>query len=188
MYPEEIKQRALELNRDRSAGQAYKSLMREFPDVEVPDERTIRRWANEAGAEALNERQEVYVKEHKQAHFAQLVDIANMLLGDELGSLLNVEGDTYSIIEEGRWTDKTKSELTSMIEGNIDNICSILTAWEFFDMFVAHLEYENDELKQDFYKYINDKPLEFVNLVRTLAQRKVFKGKCPVCEEWQQKL
>ena len=89
------------------------------------------------------------------------------------------------LIEEGRWVDKNKGELTAMIESNIDYICSILTSWEFFDMFVTHLEHENEEIKQDFYKYIKDKPLEFVNLVRTLAQRKAFKGKCPVCEEWE---
>jgi len=185
MYPDKIKKRALELIRDHSVRQVYTQLAKEFSAAKLPDEDTIKRWEDEAGAQALRERQEAYVKEHKQAHFAQLVDIANMLLGEELGSLLNVKGETYSLIEEGRWVDKDKSELTTMIESNIDYICSILTSWEFFDMFVKHLEHENEEIKQDFYKYIKDKPLEFVNLVRTLAQRKVFKGKCPVCEEWE---
>ncbi len=185
MYPDKIKKRTLELIRDHSAKHVHKQLVKEFPDADLPDERTIKRWEDEAGAQALKERQESYIKEHKQAHFAQLVDIANMLLGEELGSLLNVKGETYSLIEEGRWVDKDKSELTAMIESNIDYICSILTSWEFFDMFVTHLEHEIEEIKQDFFRYIKEKPLEFVNLVRTLAQRKVFKGKCPVCEEWE---
>ena len=184
MYPEEIKQRAIELYRDRSAGQVYEQLIKEFPDVEIPDERIIRRWVNDAGDEALNERRQVFIEELRQAHFAHLTDIANMLLGNEVGNVLNTEGKTYTIIEEGGAVDKTKRQLTGMIEGNIDYICSILPAWDFFDLFVTHLEHENEEIKQDFFKYIKDKPLEFINLVRTLAQRKVFKGKCPVCEEW----
>jgi len=184
MYPEEMKRRAIQLSRKMSAGQVYATLVEEFPDAELPDERTINSWANSNKVNILKEQQEQDAEEYKWAHFAHLRDIAEMLLSREVGNVLNLKEDTYTIVEEGGTIDKTKKELSAMILGNIEYICSILTAWEFFDIFVKHLEYENEEIKQDLYKYIKDKPLEFVNIIRTLAQTKEFKGTCPVCIEW----
>ena len=49
MFPYEIKQKAIELSKTRSAGQTLKVLQRipEFKD-DMPTERTINRWKNEA--------------------------------------------------------------------------------------------------------------------------------------------
>ena len=50
MFPYEIKQKAIELSKTRSAGQTLEALRRipEFKGEDMPDERTINRWRNEA--------------------------------------------------------------------------------------------------------------------------------------------
>ncbi len=46
MFPDEIKQKAIELSKSRSAGQVLQSLerLKEFRDEDLPTERTINRW------------------------------------------------------------------------------------------------------------------------------------------------
>ena len=46
---------------------------------------------------------------------------------------------------------------------------------------MAHFEAEYG----DFYELLRQSPGKLVNAIRVLAQRKTFKGTCPVCEEWQ---
>jgi hypothetical protein len=51
MFPEQVKQKAIELSKGRSAGKTLEALRRqvEFKDEPLlPTERTIRRWINEA--------------------------------------------------------------------------------------------------------------------------------------------
>ena len=45
-YPEQLKQRAIELYQGCSATQTLKDLEKEFPEREIPTDRTIRRWRN----------------------------------------------------------------------------------------------------------------------------------------------
>jgi hypothetical protein len=71
-----------------------------------------------------------------------------------------------------------------MIENYIDDISDV-TSQEHFDLFIMHLEHENGEIKQNLYKFLEDKPFEFMDLVQTLAQRKTFKGTCSICEQWK---
>ena len=50
MFPPEIRQKAIELSKTRSAGETVKALKRipEFKNEELPDTRTINRWKNQA--------------------------------------------------------------------------------------------------------------------------------------------
>jgi DNA-binding transcriptional regulator GbsR (MarR family) len=50
MYPYEIRRKAIELSKTRSAGQTLKALKRlpEFENEDMPDTRTISRWKNQA--------------------------------------------------------------------------------------------------------------------------------------------
>jgi len=55
MYPEQLKQQAVKLCDGRSAGQVLKALQKEFPNEEMPTERTIRRWRNEKATAPMAE-------------------------------------------------------------------------------------------------------------------------------------
>jgi hypothetical protein len=48
MFPPEIRQKAIELSKNRSAGQTLKALklIQEFENEDLPNERTINRWKN----------------------------------------------------------------------------------------------------------------------------------------------
>jgi hypothetical protein len=126
------------------------------------------------GVGILKERQEQDITENKRAHFAFLTDIAN-LIDIKISSL---------VIEKNGAINVTKGQLTAMIENYIDDMCSNIAGQELFDLFITHLEYESKEMQQNFYKFLEDKPFEFMDLVQTLAQGKLFKGTCPECEKW----
>ena len=182
-YPEVVKRRAKELApMCRSASNIIDALLKEFANDEVPmNERTIRRWLKEQNLRYLKNIEE---------HFAQLTDIANLLLEDDVDKVLTIaaEADTserrYQIVsEDSGFTELTHSQLVGRIEGNIDYVCQHYGTWHMWDCFAAHLEAEYPESK-DFYKYLNTQTGTLINALRTMAERKTFKGTCPVCKDW----
>jgi len=183
-YPEVVKKRAKELApMCRSASNIIDALLQEFDNDEVPmNERTIRRWLKEQNLRYLKNIEE---------HFAQLTDIANLLLDGDIGKVLTIAAEVdsperiYQVVkEDSGLTERTHSQLVGTIEGNIDYVCQCYSTWHMWDCFAAHLEAEYPESK-DFHKYLNTQTSTLMNALRTLAARKTFKGTCPVCEEWQ---
>lgn len=182
-YPKKVKQRAIELSAVcGSAANVLKALTKEFPPDQVPfDERTIRRW--------FQGRNIRYLKNIDE-HFAQLTDIANLLLEDDVGKVLIVPGivddpeGTYTVVSDiSGITELTYSQLIRRIEGNIDYVCQRYSTWHMWDCFAAHLTAEYPE-SEDFYEFLYTRTSELINALRTLAERKTFKGTCPVCEDW----
>jgi hypothetical protein len=35
------------------------------------------------------------------------------------------------------------------------------------------------------FAFIEARPIEVINIIRTLAARRTFKGTCPMCKDWQ---
>lgn len=185
-YPEVVKRRAKELAPIcRSASNIIDALLKEFDNDEVPmNERTIRRWLKEQNLRYLKNIEE---------HFAQLTDIANLLLEDDVGKVLTVatEIDTperiYQVVSENSgFAELTHSQLVGRIEGNIDYVCQHYSTWHMWDCFAVHLEDEYPESK-DFYRYLNTQTSTLINALRKMAERKTFKGTCPVCEDYHNK-
>lgn len=186
-YPEVVRRRAKELApMCRSASNIISALLEEFASDEVPlNERTIRRWLREQNLRCLSSIEE---------HVAQLTDIANLLLEDDIGRVLTIasEADTpaqiYQIVsEESGFAELTHSQLVGRIEGNIDYVCQHYSTWHMWDCFASHLEAEYPESK-DFHKYLNTQTSILINALRTMAERKTFKGTCPVCEDYHSKI
>jgi len=87
------------------------------------------------------------------------------------------------LIEESDFEDISRSHLVERIENNIEYICKTYSVYDFWDCFLPHLL---DEVpgRQDFEQLYNYHTIEFINILRILAQRKTFKGTCPICEDW----
>lgn len=207
-FPEQIKQRAIELSRGRSAREVLRLLDREFPDeLSLPDERTIRRWRKAEPAIHVDEEQERIkssVSENWREHNEQLAGVANMLLANDLDRV--IEGGTFTRIAssgepiETRQVDYTlisgtdnapyeltNEQLSNQLVQNIELTVHEYTEWFFYECFLPHLISElPEELKtKGFWDIVKEQPYQLIEVLRLVAARKTFKGTCPVCKDWQ---
>jgi excisionase family DNA binding protein len=136
----------------------------------------IKRFKSGASVEAVDQ-------DPKQEHYSRMVDIAEMLLENDVGKvMITGDGDeSFPILSpETGYLVITKDDLTAKIEGNIDRIVKTYSSWDMFDCFFKHLMAEFPP-GQDYYELLNEYPGRLVNTFRILAARKTFKGTCPVC-------
>lgn len=123
--------------------------------------------------------------QHKtQEHFDHLADIAAALLADELDKIIDTEiSDRYEIPEEGGTIRAfTHRQVIRTLESNFDAACEKYSAWELFLCLAVHVSAEYPDFKSP-QEFIKNKPLEFIEIMRTLANRKTFQGICPACNE-----
>lgn len=131
------------------------------------------------------------IMKNRGEHFEHLLGIVNLLLENEVDKVFGSpsmsdepEADDYTIIsEESDFEKIPRGYLVERIENNIEYICKTFSVWDFWDCFIPHLL--ADALgRWDFERLYNDHTIEFINILRMLAQRKTFKGTCPVCKDW----
>ncbi len=165
-YSEDLIQRAIELSPGRSAGEVLKALKREFPDDNLPDERTIRRWRR------TSESHFVTTKEHQ----VQLADIVDMLLADIPDSVIHESNDIVEL---------SKDNIVGILEYNSDSICSKYTDWFFYSCFFIHIvnDFPKDKRARNYWEFVHQQPYQIIEVLRMLAERKTFKGTCPVCKD-----
>ena len=203
-YPEHIIRRALELKRGRcSAGTVLRQLEKEFPgEVTSLNVRTILRWEKtkpvalaESPPPAGKEERHIAPSFHEiwKEHNAKLAGVADRLLANDLKRVMKwVEptGDIeYHLFDESETyllERLTEDELSGQFEQNIDLAYQDYTEWFFKECFLPHLYAEwSEELKnKGFYIAAEEQPYQLIETLRLLAERKTFKGTCPVCEDW----
>lgn len=195
-YPEYLVQRVIELGPGRSAGRILKVLEKEFPKEYLPDERTIRRWLKDKPAAFVSNEQKTpsSVLGNWGEHNAKLAGVADRLLANDLKRVMKwVEppGDIeYHLFDESEsylQEQLTEDELSGQFEQNIELAYQDYTEWFFKECFLPHLHAEwSEELKdKGFYIVMYEQPYLLIETLRLLAERKTFKGTCPVCEDWQ---
>ena len=190
-YSEVYKQRAVQLYAESTAKGVFQQLIKDFPKKPHPNERTLRRWSKQREAGKDKYGLEYLESQSLKEHFTQLTNIANTILEDDVGRVLTIadEADTseriYQIVsEDSGFTELTHDQLVGRIEGNIDYVCQHYSPWHMWDCFAAHLEAEYPESK-DFHRFLYTQTSTLINALRTIAERKTFKGTCPVCEDLQ---
>ncbi len=178
-YPEKIKQRAIELYQDCSAAKALKALEKEFPDEDLPNERSVRRWRRRRNEKLLEE------------HFQQMKGIAKPLLTglEEVtenpirGSLFDIL--KYTIMHEGSGRGVTLEQLRFKVQMNLEATDERYSNSDR-KSFISHISTETPEIKtQGLPVFALEKPYEFIQALKTLVQGNKLKGTCPVCKDWQ---
>ena len=202
-YPEHIIRRALELKRGRSAGAVLRLLEKEFPEeVASLNARTILRWVD-SKAEALSEasvritsEQGIISPESWKEHNAKLAGVADRLLANDLKRVMKwVEpaGDIeYHLFDESenRLIERlTEDDLAGRLEENLLTVYRDYTEWFYKNCFLPHLFAEwSEDVKTKMSKaLLYEQPYLLIETLRLLAERKTFKGTCPVCTDWQVK-
>ncbi|MFC1932437.1 hypothetical protein ACFLXU_02240 [Chloroflexota bacterium] len=119
-----------------------------------------------------------------------MTDIAKLLLEDDVGKVLTVarEADTpervYDVVSDSSdIIEFTHNQLVGKIEGNIDYVVGRYSIWHMMDCFAAHLEAEYPE-SEDFYTFLYTQTSTLINALRSMTERKTFKGTCRVCKDW----
>ena len=128
-------------------------------------------------------------------HFAELGIIAKSLLTNGLDNVSSPSWTTnrsrqvtYLLPSEtaaSGYDEITKEQLTSHLNSNMAAILKEKD-WFFRHCFIPHLKSElSEELStKPFFTVVEEKPYELIETLRVLAARGIFKGTCPVCEDW----
>jgi hypothetical protein len=121
--------------------------------------------------------------ERKNAHFKQMTIVAEDILG-YMANVKHIGGDEYEWVrlEPGPVTVDRK-ELIKDLKTNIEEVRQKYRSLDLFENFLQHLEAEEPSCKE-LEQYVETYPWELVKLLKLLASRGEFKGKCPVCEDW----
>jgi len=126
-------------------------------------------------------------------HDAKLVGVAERLLDNDLQRVMkwvNRKGQTeYHLFDESeehiiaRLTD---DDLTGRLEENLLAVYRDYTEWFYENCFIPHLFAEwSEDVKTKMSKaLLYEHPYELIETLRLLAERKTFKGTCPVCKDW----
>ena len=148
------------------------------------DKRFIRerRLEFEAAKDVLKSdlKKEVY-RDPKEEHFSRISDIAKSLLRNGLDTITRDESGALSIAGDRGWI--IYDELIEIIEDNLKAACIEFSEYDVIKNFLPHLEAEVPSIKDlGLEKYLEKQPYELIETLRMLCRRKVFKGKCPVCQ------
>ncbi|MFC2034031.1 hypothetical protein ACFLTT_01315 [Chloroflexota bacterium] len=185
-YPDYLVQRAIELSSGRSAGEVLKVLTKEFPEDDMPDARTIRRWRKTSVNHSVTNKE----------HLEQLIDIVNILLADDLDSTM-YKGDVivsdekkeaqYIITDRNGTEELSKDDISAELEYNTESACRKYSDWFFYSCFLIHIVNDSPEeyKAKNYWEFLREQPYKLIETLRLLAERKTFKGTCPVCKEWQ---
>jgi len=203
-YPEHIIRRAIELKKGRSAGAVLRILGKEFPKEELAslNVRTILRW-EKTRSEALvepsvrieKEQRDIPLSFHEnwKEHNAKLASVADRLLDNDLKRVMkwiNSIGDIeYQLFDESEvhLLDRlTEDDLSGKFGQNIISAYHDYTEWFFKNCFLPHLfaEWPEELENKGFYIIAEEQPYQLIETLRLLAERKTFKGTCPICKDW----
>lgn len=140
------------------------------------------------------------VAERKKKHMGQLSKIAKSILGPLSGVVLSQyideDGAEKYDYEWDRVDDNgirkaitiTHEELVQGLIANIQGNYDKYRGEKLYTHFLTHLQIEIPDLSNSsmsaLMKYAKASPLELIESLELLAQKKTFKGKCAICEDW----
>jgi hypothetical protein len=177
-------------------GENREDILSELATKNDRDTRTIERWisnyvkANEEKAKEAQRSGNPQILKAKQDHFDQLADMADWCSSLNLNTVRPINGAStqqsnqeplYYLAGEGKniTTDELRDRIISLIDWGRAHFGALM------DHFITHLAAEFDNIRpQECEQYLLDNPYLVVDMIRNLALRKTFKGKCPVCQDW----
>lgn len=131
------------------------------------------------------------VIESKKRHFDDMANVAKDILG--LLSRLKPIGDgkyEFASLDVDGYTTTfvgNRKDLLEQLHSNIESAEKKHQEMNLFERFLVHLTAETPVFSNpnisELHRYVDANPEELTELLKVLAQRKTFKGKCPVCKD-----
>lgn len=127
------------------------------------------------------------IVEAKQKHYADLLEVANSLLKNEVISVRKNNWEAkpmnpYIINSEDGMKSIDKKDLGRRLAMNLED-AYIYHGTGKVDCFISHFQSEFTSNKT-FAKRIQTEPYKVINMCMLLSNRKTFKGLCAICEGW----
>ena len=126
------------------------------------------------------------IMDAKREHFHHLAEIAQALLPQQNASVVpDTDGGPfeYHLWEQGTGQGMTRKELGDMLWSAIDTI-NERYSMDDFNYLLSHLEAEYPDFQfESLHNIVKNHPYELIQTLTILAQRKLFKGTCPVCKD-----
>jgi hypothetical protein len=125
----------------------------------------------------------------KREHYEHLAEIASALLSNGLDTVTK-NAPSVSAFPYTLWSGQSGIAipgelLSSYLQQNMDQLNLDYNDFDLHN-FMCHLEAEYPEIhSKGFSTFVRDNPYELIQTLKILAQRRVFEGKCPVCNGWQ---
>jgi len=155
-------------------------------------ERTVSKQLAKENALGKQYKLSPFILESRKEHFNYLADIVNELLSNGLDGVTKnpnnrEQGDLfeYTIWSRDSGLGIPRQLLHSMLQGNIDRAASKYIDLDL-ECLISHLKAEYPDIQsKGFRKVVADNPYELIDILRLLVRKKIFKGICPVCKDWQ---
>jgi hypothetical protein len=122
--------------------------------------------------------QPIFTKLRKK-HFDEMAKIAYALLK---GGLEKIRDD-YSIICRGNKQQLSKHDLEIRLEKNLDDAINKYGSTKVFGQLFTHIEFEYPD--KNIYTLISINPLEYISIIKLVAERKTFQGHCHLYNDWE---
>lgn len=138
---------------------------------------------------------------NKKEHSKQLADIASMLLSHGLNNL-TIAQPAENQKDNPNWIEYFKKypyriydynsdsillgnqkQLALEIKQNMEAVCNKYSKYNL-DCFLSHLKAEPKIEGKEFLEVLDKNPLQLIEILKLIVQKKTFKGTCPVCKDW----
>jgi len=126
------------------------------------------------------------ITNQRREHFAQLTEIAMMLIVG-LEHIEPWEDGKQAIYVGPRELGAVvpMDELSTVLDKNLNAAYVRFSEYDVDGCFVPHVEAEYSEIKaMGFIEFLEQEPLELVNILKLLLRRNTYKGTCPICQVW----
>ncbi len=132
------------------------------------------------------------ITQQRGEHFTQLTEIAQALIAGNLDNVAPICPEEGSdrveyVIMGGTEPSQTigLGGMRAKLDENLDRACGTFSFFTVMDYFVPHLKAEQlGFASEGISREIQERPYELIEILRVLANRRTFKGTCPVCEDW----
>jgi hypothetical protein len=120
----------------------------------------------------------------REEHFNHLAEIVDSMAPDKT-TVIEVAGSGCVITESnGKRLKLTHEQLASSIKGFLEEAAKQYGHTDVYEYLLPHLEAEAAETEgKELNSFIKENPLEFYKTLRFLADKRIFKGECPVCRK-----
>lgn len=118
----------------------------------------------------------------KDEHFNHLAAIVSSMIPDKT-TIIETIGSEYVIkISDGKQIKVTKEQLANSVKVFLEDAAKRYGHTDVYEYLLPHLEAEIAETEgKELNTFIKENPLKFYETLRFLADKRIFKGECPIC-------
>lgn len=124
------------------------------------------------------------VIKRREQHSAELAEIASSFIEGDLTKIPYDATDKDRIYNLDTGERLTRKELIDRLNDNVFRACDKYERYRVMDWLATHLESEYLS-GNDLFTFIETRPVEFINIIRTLAASRIFEGTCIICKDWR---